>query len=51
MAKRDKHFRPGEGLVARYYEDTVKNVGYIAKEGMKQTDIEILNIMNKNIAK
>lgn len=51
MAKRGRHFRSGEGLVASEYEDTIKNVGYIAKEGMKQTDIEILNIMNKNIIK
>ncbi|MDO4663188.1 MAG: L-serine ammonia-lyase, iron-sulfur-dependent, subunit alpha [Tissierellia bacterium] len=51
MAKRGRHFRPGEGLVANKCEDTVKNIGHIAKEGMKETDIEILNIMNKNIVK
>ncbi|MCI6609392.1 MAG: L-serine ammonia-lyase, iron-sulfur-dependent, subunit alpha [Ezakiella sp.] len=51
MAKRGRKFRPCEGIVACDTETTVKNVGHIAKEGMKQTDIEIINIMNNNIAK
>ncbi|MDO5014955.1 MAG: L-serine ammonia-lyase, iron-sulfur-dependent, subunit alpha [Clostridia bacterium] len=50
MAKRNRHFKAGEGLVAREYEDTIKNIGHIAKVGMEQTDIEILHIMNANKA-
>lgn len=51
MAKRGRHFRPGEGIVANEAEETVQNVGHVAKEGMRETDIEILHLMNNNIPK
>ncbi|MFR7835966.1 MAG: serine dehydratase subunit alpha family protein [Ezakiella sp.] len=51
MAKRGRHFRPGEGIVANDAEETVQNVGHVAKEGMRETDVEILNLMNNNIPK
>lgn len=42
----DNHvFQPGEGLVQKDVEDTIRSMGYVGKVGMKQTDIEILNIM------
>lgn len=49
MAMKDRNFKPGEGLLKEDIEDTIKSVGYVAKEGMKKTDVDILNIMiNKN---
>lgn len=45
MAKRDAVFPFGEGIVEEDYEQTIRNFGRLAKEGMKETDIEILNIM------
>ena len=38
-------FKQGEGIVQDNVDDTIKSIGKIAKEGMKSTDIEILNIM------
>ena len=45
MSKRGKVFACGEGIVEGDYEQTIRNFGRLAKEGMKDTDIEILNIM------
>ena len=45
MSMRDKHFNAGEGLVEADVEETIRNVGYIGKVGMKPTDHEILNVM------
>ena len=38
-------FSSGEGLVMDCPEDTIKAVGYVGRAGMKQTDVEILNLM------
>lgn len=38
-------FEAGEGLAMDTAEDTVKAIGYMGREGMRQTDIEILNLM------
>ncbi len=45
MSMRDEHFNAGEGLVEADVEETIRNVGYIGKVGMKPTDHEILNVM------
>ncbi|MGN8817094.1 L-cysteine desulfidase family protein [Oribacterium sp. HCP28S3_H8] len=45
MSMNDKGFQAGEGLVEEDVEETIKNVGYIGKVGMKSTDKEILNVM------
>ncbi len=45
MSKRGKNFAFGEGIVEGDYEQTIRNFGRLAREGMKDTDIEILNIM------
>lgn len=45
MSMNDNAFAPGEGLVEDDVERTIKNVGYIGKVGMKETDREILNVM------
>lgn len=45
MAVRGLTFARGEGLVMDCPEDTIKAVGYVGRAGMKQTDVEILNLM------
>lgn len=45
MAMKDICFEEGDGLVMGTPEETVKAVGYMGREGMRQTDIEILNLM------
>ena len=45
MAMRGLVFGSGEGLVMDCPEDTIKAVGYVGRAGMKQTDVEILNLM------
>mgnify|MGYP004516803141 FL=1 len=38
-------FKYGEGIVQDNVDNTIRSIGKIAKEGMKSTDMEILNIM------
>lgn len=45
LAMRGFRFEAGEGLALDTAEDTVKAIGYMGREGMRQTDIEILNLM------
>ena len=45
LAKRDRSFKPGEGMVVEDMEQTIRNIGRMGREGMKGTDVEILNIM------
>ena len=45
MSTSNKEFRGGEGFVENDVEDTIRNMGYIGKIGMKETDKEILNVM------
>ncbi len=45
MSAEDKQFEGGEGFVEDDVEATIKNMGYIGKIGMKDTDREILNVM------
>lgn len=45
MAMRGLTFSCGDGLVMDCPEDTIKAVGYVGRAGMKQTDVEILNLM------
>lgn len=41
-------FQPGEGLTMDDAEATIRAVGRMGREGMRETDIEILNIMLGN---
>ena len=43
-----KNFLPGDGIVGEEIESTVQNVWRLGKDGMKETDREILNIMTGN---
>lgn len=45
MAMKGLTFGRGEGLVMDCPENTIKAVGYVGRAGMKQTDVEILNLM------
>ena len=45
MAMKDRSFKGGEGLIEKDIEETIKNIGYLGKVGMKETDITILNTM------
>ncbi|MEG0805718.1 MAG: L-serine ammonia-lyase, iron-sulfur-dependent, subunit alpha [Lachnospiraceae bacterium] len=45
LAKRHCGFQDGEGIVKEDVEETIKNMGYIGRVGMKETDVEILNLM------
>ena len=41
------NFRPGDGIVGDGVEDTIKNVGVLASQGMRETDRVILKIMTE----
>ena len=45
MYKNHKEFKSGDGIVSVGVDDTIRNVGVLAKEGMQQTDRTILDIM------
>ena len=45
MALAGKQFRGGEGIIKKGVENTIASVGRLGKDGMKQTDEEILRIM------
>ena len=45
LSMNEYNFKGGEGFVKDDVEHTIKNMGYIGKIGMKETDKEILNIM------
>lgn len=45
MAKVDLGFVNGEGIIGADVEQTIVNVGRMARQGMRHTDEEILNIM------
>lgn len=45
MAKEGHRFKGGDGIVKEDVEDTIKSVGRLGKDGMRETDREILDIM------
>ena len=45
LENKNHFFLPGEGLVKGNVEETIKSIGYVGREGMKSTDIVILNLM------
>jgi len=48
LAKRNKNFKNGEGIVKKDVEHTIHAVGRLASEGMEKTDDVILDIMIEN---
>lgn len=45
MAKAKKQFYGGDGIVTKGVENTIRNVGLLARDGMSITDKEIIKIM------
>lgn len=45
MALCGKQFYGGDGIVTKGVENTIRNVGLLAREGMSETDREIIKIM------
>ena len=45
MYQNGQQFKGGEGIVTKGVEATIRNVGQLGREGMRQTDQEIVKIM------
>ena len=45
MYKNGQQFRSGGGIVTKGVENTIRNVGLLGREGMRETDKEIVRIM------
>ena len=45
MFSAGQQFRGGDGIVSKGVENTIKNIGRLARNGMKSTDQEIIDIM------
>ena len=45
MSKANKQFYGGDGIVTKGVENTIRNIGRLAKDGMLETDREIIRIM------
>lgn len=45
MYQSGQQFVGGDGIVSKGVENTIKNIGRLAREGMKETDQEIIKIM------
>lgn len=48
MVEYNKEFCDGEGIVTKGVENTIRNIGRLASDGMRKTDEEIINIMIRN---
>ncbi|MDO4536310.1 MAG: L-serine ammonia-lyase, iron-sulfur-dependent, subunit alpha [Clostridium perfringens] len=47
MYKNGQQFRDGDGIVKKGVEATICNIGKLAKDGMKETDKEIIRLMTE----
>lgn len=47
MFQNNQEFKDGDGLVVKGVENTIQNICTLAKQGMKQTDEEIIKMMIK----
>ena len=45
MTRAGKQFYGGDGIVTKGVENTIRNVGKLARDGMSETDREIIRIM------
>lgn len=45
MYKNGYEFKGGDGIVSKGVESTIRNIGRLSREGMKETDKEIIKIM------
>lgn len=46
-AENGKQFYGGDGLVEKGVENTIRNIGELAKKGMRETDKTIIQIMTR----
>ena len=49
MSMSNRCFQAGEGIVEDDVEETIKNMGYIGRVGMRDTDKEILRVMTDEV--
>ena len=47
MAFDGNNFQPGHGILGTDVEDTIRHVGVLAAQGMRETDRVILKIMTE----
>ena len=45
MYRQDQQFYSGDGIIAKGIENNIRNVGRLGREGMRETNIEILKMM------
>ena len=45
MIKNQQQFRGGDGILQKGAEETIRMVGRLGRDGMRETDREILHIM------
>jgi len=45
MARTDRQFYGGDGIITKGVENTIRNIGRLARDGMENTDKEIIKIM------
>ena len=45
MMRSGNQFYGGDGIVTKGVENTIRNIGRLAREGMMQTDKEIISMM------
>jgi len=45
MYKRGQQFYGGDGIVTKGVENTINNIGRLGRDGMRDTDREIIRIM------
>ncbi|MHC1723460.1 MAG: serine dehydratase subunit alpha family protein [Aminipila sp.] len=48
MTTQKRKFQDGEGIINEDIEKTIENIGHIGREGMRETDTEILHLMIGN---
>ena len=45
MFEKGQQFYGGDGIVSKGVENTINNIGRLGREGMRETDKEIIRIM------
>ncbi|MDD3236777.1 MAG: L-serine ammonia-lyase, iron-sulfur-dependent, subunit alpha [Candidatus Gastranaerophilales bacterium] len=51
LAMNKKVLTPGDGIIGKDIEETIKNIGILSQVGMKETDEVILDIMENSLKK
>jgi L-cysteine desulfidase len=45
MMRSDKQFYGGDGIITKGVENTIRNIGRLPRDGMTETDKQIIKIM------